>query len=85
MNPPLFSTHQSFLILINVAMRKGSLRFIMSLRATGEGHLSSIVFRSGVLDSNNTIILIQLVSMLITPEVHLDPVYDLHTFRLEAQ
>ena len=29
---------------------KGSLRFIMSLRATGEGHISSIVFRSGVLD-----------------------------------
>ena len=26
----------------------GSLRFIMSLRATGEGHLSSIEFRSGL-------------------------------------
>jgi hypothetical protein len=31
-------------------LKKGSLRFIMSLRATGEGHISSIVFRSGVLD-----------------------------------
>ncbi len=31
----------------------GSKRFIISLRATGEGHISSIVFRSGVLDSNN--------------------------------
>ncbi len=29
----------------------GSLRFIMSLRATGEGHISSITFRSGVLDA----------------------------------
>ncbi len=28
---------------------EGSLRFIMSLRATGEGHVSSIVFRSGVI------------------------------------
>lgn len=28
----------------------GSARFIMSLRATGEGHLSSIVFRTGVVD-----------------------------------
>ena len=28
-------------------------RIIMSFRATGEGHISSIVFRSGVLDKNN--------------------------------
>lgn len=28
----------------------GSIRFIMSLRATGEGHVSSIVFRCGVID-----------------------------------
>jgi len=26
----------------------GSLRFILSLRATGEGHISSITFRSGI-------------------------------------
>src|ERR1700733_14261344 len=30
----------------------GSLRFILSLRATGEGHVSSIVFRTGCLDVN---------------------------------
>jgi len=30
----------------------GSLRFILSLRATGEGHISSITFRTGVLDKN---------------------------------
>jgi predicted GH43/DUF377 family glycosyl hydrolase len=29
----------------------GSVRFVMSLRAVGEGHLSSIEFRSGTLDS----------------------------------
>lgn len=29
----------------------GSRRFIISLRATGEGHISSIVFRSGVIDT----------------------------------
>jgi predicted GH43/DUF377 family glycosyl hydrolase len=33
----------------------GSLRFILSLRAAGEGHVSSIVFRSGCLDSNGHI------------------------------
>src|SRR5437870_10887495 len=29
---------------------EGSVRFVLSLRATGEGHVSSIVFRSGVID-----------------------------------
>ena len=31
---------------------EGARRFIMSLRATGEGHISSIVFRSGYIDKN---------------------------------
>jgi len=34
---------------------KGSCRFIMSFRATGEGHISSIEFRSGIVDENNDI------------------------------
>lgn len=34
---------------------KGGLRFIMSLRATGEGHLSSIVFRTGVIKPDRTV------------------------------
>ena len=33
----------------------GSLRFILSLRATGEGHISSITFRTGVLDAQGRI------------------------------
>jgi predicted GH43/DUF377 family glycosyl hydrolase len=33
----------------------GTTRFVMSLRAVGEGHLSSIVFRTGVIDADNTI------------------------------
>src|SRR4051812_44846224 len=33
----------------------GSARFVVSLRATGEGHLSSITFRSGVIDAGNQI------------------------------
>src|SRR3984957_16531415 len=31
---------------------EGSLRFAMSLRATGEGHISSITFRTGFLDAD---------------------------------
>jgi predicted GH43/DUF377 family glycosyl hydrolase len=38
---------------------EGSTRFVMSLRATGEGHISSIVFRRGVIDKDNRIIIEQ--------------------------
>ncbi len=33
----------------------GAVRFIMSLRAVGEGHVSSIVFRAGQIDSNGQV------------------------------
>jgi predicted GH43/DUF377 family glycosyl hydrolase len=33
----------------------GSLRFVLSLRATAEGHISSITFRTGLLDADNNI------------------------------
>lgn len=64
-------------------VEEGSLRFIMSLRATGEGHLSSIVFRSGILDSDNMILLDPTSEYVVTPDVCLDPVYDLHLFHLK--
>jgi predicted GH43/DUF377 family glycosyl hydrolase len=35
----------------------GSRRFILSLRATGEGHISSITFRSGVIDAESRILM----------------------------
>jgi predicted GH43/DUF377 family glycosyl hydrolase len=34
---------------------EGQVRFLMGLRATGEGHLSSIVFRRGVIDAETAI------------------------------
>jgi len=33
----------------------GGLRFILSLRATGEGHISSVTFRTGIVDPTNHI------------------------------
>jgi predicted GH43/DUF377 family glycosyl hydrolase len=36
---------------------KGALRVILSLRATGEGHISSITFRSGLVHSDGSIVL----------------------------
>jgi len=62
---------------------KGSLRFIMSLRATGEGHVSSIVFRSGLLDQDNTILFDPISDYVETPDLQLDPVYDRHLFQLK--
>jgi predicted GH43/DUF377 family glycosyl hydrolase len=37
--------------LIQEGVPAGGIRFVMSLRAIGEGHLSSIVFRTGVIDT----------------------------------
>src|SRR5262245_23324585 len=33
----------------------GALRFVMSLRATGEGHVSSVVFRTGLITPDNEV------------------------------
>lgn len=38
-------------------LHPGELRFIMSLRATGEGHISSIVFKTGIVDDQANITL----------------------------
>lgn len=62
-------------------LKKGSLRFIMSLRATGEGHISSIVFRSGVLDRRNNFFFDPISDFVETPDLRLDPVYKCNPFR----
>ncbi len=36
-------------------LQQGEKRVIISFRATGEGHISSIVFRGGILDKNNNL------------------------------
>jgi predicted GH43/DUF377 family glycosyl hydrolase len=62
-------------------LKKGSLRFIMSLRATGEGHISSIVFRSGVLDRENTFLFDPISDFVETPDLQLDPDYKRNVFQ----
>ena len=54
---------------------KGSQRFVMSFRATGEGHVSSIEFRSGIIDENYDIFFDPISQYVATPEMHTDPVY----------
>ena len=38
-------------------LEQGEKRIVLSFRATGEGHISSLVFRSGILDRNNNMTL----------------------------
>jgi predicted GH43/DUF377 family glycosyl hydrolase len=64
-------------------LKKGSLRFVMSLRATGEGHISSIVFRSGVLDRHNRLFFDPISDFVETPDLQLDPVYKRNPFQLK--
>jgi predicted GH43/DUF377 family glycosyl hydrolase len=45
----------------------GELRFILSLRATGEGHISSITFREGKISAENKILLAPPVPCVMEP------------------
>ncbi|RYY56902.1 MAG: glycosidase [Chitinophagaceae bacterium] len=49
-------------------LAEGETRVILSFRATGEGHISSVVFRSGIIDSNNDIQIEPPGKMLESPE-----------------
>lgn len=55
---------------------EGALRFLMSLRSTGEGHISSIAFRSGVIDKHNSIFIDMPSRFLSEPELVENPLYN---------
>jgi predicted GH43/DUF377 family glycosyl hydrolase len=55
---------------------EGSRRFILSLRATGEGHISSITFRLGVIDKDNKIDIHKPTRYVATSENITNPVYE---------
>jgi predicted GH43/DUF377 family glycosyl hydrolase len=61
-------------------VKKGSRKFIMSFRATGEGHVSSIEFRSGLIDDNDDIYFDAVSRYVATPEIHTDPEYSRKNF-----
>lgn len=54
---------------------EGALRFIMSLRATGEGHISSIEFREGVISDKGAVALTPVSRFVSLPEVLPNPRY----------
>lgn len=58
----------------------GGLRFIMSLRATGEGHISSIEFRSGKISPEGAISFDQVSRYVTEPEIVPNPRYTKELF-----
>ena len=54
----------------------GALRFILSLRATGEGHISSITFRTGVIHADQRIEVFTPSGFLTEPRQVPNPVYE---------
>ena len=59
---------------------EGSRRFILSLRATGEGHISSITFRGGVVDAENQLTLEEPTRFVTAPEIISNVTYELALF-----
>jgi len=57
-------------------LMSGALRFILSLRATGEGHISSITFRTGVIHPDNRIEVFAPAGFLTEPRQIPNPRYE---------
>src|SRR6476620_2900489 len=60
---------------------EGWKRFVLSLRATGEGHVSSITFRSGTIDHECRIALDPTPRFVTTPDMEPNPQYDKGLFQ----
>ena len=64
---------------------RGGLRFILSLRATGEGHISSITFRTGTISGQQRITLTPPVPFAAEPERVPNAAYDKELFAHKLQ
>ena len=58
----------------------GALRFILSLRATGEGHISSITFRTGIIHPDHRIEVLTPTGFLTEPRQIPNPLYEKVSF-----
>lgn len=73
-NPSMVAHHDQ------TGLEPGELRFILSLRSIGEGHLSSIEFRSGIIDAKGAIT-VHPSSRYAVTGTHCPPVFDKASFR----
>jgi len=58
----------------------GDLRFILTLRAIGEGHISSLEFRSGVIRKNHSIELDETSPLVTAPDIEHDQTFPKNIF-----
>ena len=73
-NPSIFQEcDQSYL-------EEGEMRVILSFRATGEGHISSLVFRRGIIDKNNDLHLMGVGNSIDMAEISHKMLYDKDRF-----
>jgi predicted GH43/DUF377 family glycosyl hydrolase len=63
----------------------GALRFILSLRATGEGHISSITFRTGLLEAGGRITINPPTRFCLEPEQVPNAAYEKALFERKLQ
>ena len=61
-------------------VESGSLRYIMSLRATGEGHISSIAFRTGISSDDGTVSIDERPQHISAPDLNPDPTFSRGSF-----
>ena len=59
---------------------QGELRFILSLRSTGEGHISSIQFRTGVIHRDHSVQIEKTTPFVTLPQLKSNPTYHKRTF-----
>lgn len=64
-------------------LETGSIRFIMSLRATGEGHISSIEFRTGTINKLGEVTVDSPSRFVSSAEERPDPVYEKSEFTMK--
>jgi predicted GH43/DUF377 family glycosyl hydrolase len=57
-------------------LSEGALRFILSLRATGEGHISSITFRVGTVDAEGVVQIEPASRFVVEPKAVPNPTYE---------
>ncbi len=76
-NPSIIEDPDQSELLINEK------RVIFSFRATGEGHISSIVFRSGILDKNNNLKVESVGKMIAEADVIKRHIYNKKSFQLK--
>ncbi|HEY9221735.1 MAG TPA: glycoside hydrolase family 130 protein [Lutibacter sp.] len=64
-------------------LRTNEKRVIFSFRATGEGHISSVVFRTGILDKNSNLSIEPVGKMLAEADKIIQNVYDKKSFQVK--